>query len=430
MTTPKNWDTGYELKAVLLLTLGFGLVGLDRWILPPLFPTMMKDLNLDYQDLGNLVGVLGVAWGVSAIVIGNISDRVGRRNVLVPAVIAFSLLSALSGMAAGLVSLLVIRAVMGVAEGAVAPTGVAVAVEASHPKRRGMNNGLFQCGFAMFGLALAPILATQLVQVTSWRNVFLIVGVPGLIVAALMWFTIREPLTIAANGGTTERRASLSEIFKNRNVPLAMASLLCSMTGVFVVSAIMPNYLIDYLKLTPQQMGFVTSAIGFGGILGQFGVPTVSDFLGRRLTVLLSFALAAVFLWVFIHTGANNLSSLFALLFFVALFNFGALSIVAGPLAAEAAPLGLIASVAGMVIGVGEIFGGGVAPAIAGGIAKNYGLQYTLYFALGGQLCGLLISLFLRETAPRRAKGSKLGTVSSLDQLEEAHPEGVTTGAR
>jgi len=429
VTTNKNWDTGYEFKAVLLLTLGFGLVGLDRWILPPLFPTMMKDLGLDYQDLGNLVGILGVAWGVSAIVIGNISDRVGRRNVLVPAVVAFSLLSALSGMATGLASLLLIRAVMGIAEGAVAPTGVAVAVEASHPKRRGMNNGLFQCGFAMFGLALAPILATQLLEVTSWRNVFLIVGVPGLIVAALMWFTIREPLTIAANGGRAEKRASLSEIFKNRNVPLAMLSLLCSMTGVFVVSAIMPNYLIDYMKLTPQQMGFVTSAIGFGGILGQFGVPTVSDFIGRRLTVLLSFVGASIFLVLFMRTGAN-LPVLFGLLFFVALFNFGALSIVAGPLAAEAAPVGLIATVSGMVIGVGEIFGGGVAPSIAGGIAKNYGLQYTLHFALGGMICGFLISLFLRETAPRRAKQTKGGAVSSLDQLEEAHPEGVTTGAR
>jgi predicted MFS family arabinose efflux permease len=430
VTAPNKFDTAYEFKAVLLLTLGFGLVGLDRWILPPLFPTMMKDLGLNYQDLGNLVGILGVAWGVSAIVIGNLSDRLGRRNVLVPAVVGFSLLSALSGMASGLVSLLIIRAIMGIAEGPVAATGVAVAVEASHPNRRGMNNGLFQCGFAMFGLALAPILATQLLEVTSWRNVFLIAGVPGLVVAALMWFTIREPLTIKANGGQGAKRASLSEIFKNRNVPLAMLSLLCSMTGVFVVSAIMPNYLIDYLKLSQSQMGFVTSAIGFGGILGQFGVPTVSDFLGRRLTVLLSFLLAAVFLWAFIHTGASNLTVLFVLLFFVALCNFGALSIVAGPLAAEAAPLGLIASVAGMVIGVGEIFGGGVAPSIAGGIAQNYGIQYTLYFALGGLTCGFLISLFLRETAPRRAKHAKGGAVSSLDQLEEAHPEGVTTGLR
>jgi predicted MFS family arabinose efflux permease len=431
VTTPKSWDSAYEFKAVLLLTVGFGLVGLDRWILPPLFPTMMVDLKLDYQDLGNLVGMLGVAWGVSAIIIGSLSDRLGRRRVLVPAVVLFSLLSALSGMATGLVSLLLIRAVMGVAEGAVAPTGVAVAVEASHPKRRGMNNGLFQCAFALFGLAIAPIVATQLLQITTWRNVFLIVGIPGLIVALLMWFTIREPLTIATanGGGPAAKRAPLSEIFKQRNVPLAMLTLLCAMTGVFVLSAMLPNYLVDHLKLANTQMGFVFSAVGFGGFLGQLGVPTVSDFLGRRLAVILSFVLAAIFLWLFIHTGAN-LPTLFALLFFAALFNFGALSIVAGPLAAEAAPLGLIASVAGIVIGAGEIFGGGVAPAIAGGIAKNYGIQYTLYFALGGQLCGLIISLFLRETAPRKAKSAKMGTVSNLDRLEEAHPEGVTTGAR
>ncbi len=54
MQSSKGWDTSYEWKAVLLLTIGFGLVGLDRWILPPLFPAMMKDLNLNYQDLGNL----------------------------------------------------------------------------------------------------------------------------------------------------------------------------------------------------------------------------------------------------------------------------------------------------------------------------------------------------------------------------------------
>jgi predicted MFS family arabinose efflux permease len=289
-----------------------------------------------------------------------------------------------------------------------------------------MNNGLFQCGFALFGLAFAPIIATQLLQVTSWRNVFLIVGIPGLIVAVLMWFTIREPLTIATAGASAEKRAPLSEAFKHRQVPLAMLTLLCAMTGVFVMGAIMPNYLVDYVKLTGPQMGFVTSAIGFGGFLGQFGVPAVSDFIGRRLSVFLSFVLAAIFLWFFIHADSSNLTVMFVLLFFAALFNFGALSIVAGPLAAEAAPVGLIASVAGLVIGVGEIFGGGVAPVIAGGIAKNYGLQYTLYFALGGQLVGLIISLFLRETAPRRAKITKMGTVSSLDQLEEAHPEGVT----
>lgn len=429
MSTPKGWDSTYEWQVMLILSVAFGLVGLDRFILPPLFPSMMGDLHLNYQDLGNLVGILAIAWGVAAIVMGYLSDRLGRRRVLVPAVVVFSVLSALSGMAAGLMSLLVIRAIMGAAEGPVASTGVAVAVEASHPRRRGLNNGVFQCMISLFGLGVAPIVATQLLQVTTWRHVFFFVGVPGLIVAIFLWFIIREPVTITRPAESGAQRAPLGAILQHRNVPLAMLSLLCAMTGIFVLSALMPNYLQDYLHLTSTQMGFVTSAIGFGGFLGQLGVPAASDYIGRRLAALVSFAVAAVFLYLYIHAGADNLWTLFWLLFVASLFNFGALATIAGPLAAEAAPLGLIASVAGLVIGVGEVFGGGVAPSIAGGIAQRHGLQYTLYFALAGQIVGFLIALFLRETAPRRAKASSSGEVSDLDKFEAMHPEGVTPGS-
>jgi predicted MFS family arabinose efflux permease len=408
-------DSSYEWKAVLILSLAFGLVGLDRFILPPLFPTMMKDLGLNYQDLGNLVGALGVAWGVSAILLGGLSDRLGRRRVLVPAVVLFSVLSVLSGLATTLVGLLIVRAIMGVSEGAVAPTGVAVAVEASHPKRRGMNNGIFQCTIALFGLGIAPILATQLLKFTSWRAVFMIVGIPGLIVALFMWRIIREPASLGMPGAGATQRAPFSEVFKHRNVALSMLALLCAMTGIFVLSAVMPNYLVDYKKLTGSQMGFVTSAIGFGGALGQFGLLTVSDFIGRRLATVMSFVIAALFLFLFIHSG-SDLAVLFALLFVAAMFNFGALAILAGPIPAEAAPAGLIASVAGLVIGAGEIFGGGVAPSVAGGIAQHFGIQYTLFFALGGQIAGILISLLLRETAPRKSRSAVGGAVSVLDQ--------------
>ena len=73
-----------------LLGLGFGLVGLDRWIIAPLFPFMMKDLNLGYQDFGNLIGILGLCWGVFAIIMGGVSDKIGRRKVLIPAILLFS----------------------------------------------------------------------------------------------------------------------------------------------------------------------------------------------------------------------------------------------------------------------------------------------------------------------------------------------------
>ncbi len=417
-----TWDTRYEWQSLLVLSIAFGLVGVDRFVLPPLFPSMMKDLHLNYQDLGNLVGILGVAWGTAAILVGNLSDRVGRRRILVPAAVIFSLLSVLSGFAVGLLSLLAIRAVMGFAEGPVASTGVAVAVEASHPSRRGMNNGFFQCTIALFGIGIAPIVATQLLRVTSWRAVFWIVGAPGLIVAAFMWLIIREPSTLAASPGAGARqRAPLSTIFRHRNVLLSMVGLLCAMTGIFVLSAVMPNYLVDYLKLTSPQMGIVTSAIGFGGALGQLGLLTLSDFIGRRPATLLSFLIAAIFLWLFIHTGVN-LPVLFVLLWFASMFNFGALAILAGPIPAEAAPVGLIASVAGLVIGAGEIFGGGAAPSLAGMIAQHFGIQYTLYYALGGQLVGLVLSAFLLETAPRKSRSGPRASVSELDKVPATIP--------
>lgn len=53
-----KWDTSYEWKIVLLLTLAFGLVGLDRWIIAPLLPSIMKDLALNYQDVGLIFGAL------------------------------------------------------------------------------------------------------------------------------------------------------------------------------------------------------------------------------------------------------------------------------------------------------------------------------------------------------------------------------------
>ena len=417
MSTDKPWDVSYEWKALLTMSLAFGLVGIDRFILPPLFPAIMKDLPLTYQDLGNLVAVLGIAWGVSAIATGFLSDRLGRRSILVPAVVVFSLLSVLSGMATGLGSLLLIRTVMGAFEGPVAATGVAVAVEASHPKRRGMNNGIFQCTVSLFGSGIGPILATQLLLITTWRHVFWIVGVPGLFIAAILWFVIREPATLAAQRGTAlVARASLRTLFSHRNVPLAMVTLLCAMTGIFVLSAMMPNYLVDYVKLTGPQMGVITSAIGFGGALGQFGLLTVSDHIGRRPATLLSFVIASIALWLFIHTGSSNLPLLFGLLFIAAMFNFGALAILAGPIPAEAAPAGLVATAAGLVIGAGEIFGGGVANHIAGTIAQNSGIQYTLYFALSGQILGLILALFLRETAPRRMRNAPADHVSVLDR--------------
>ena len=304
--TGGSWDTSYEWRAVTLLGIGFGLVGLDRWIIASLLPLgMAADLGLDVQDGSNAVGALGLAWGVLAIFSGRFSDKVGHRKVLIPAIVLFSLLSGLSGVVTGVTGLIAIRALMGAMEGSYCPTSFTAVAAASLPKRRGFNQGLQQSGFALLGLGLGPIIATQLLHVVpSWRWVFWIVAIPGFIVGALLFAVLREPAQTQGGAliGATQASGRWLEVLKRRNVVLGMLALFCAMSCVFVLSALVPTYLVSYLKLSADQMAIVTSALGFGGFFGQFGVPGLSDVFGRRAVAVVGFVGAAASLWLFAHT--------------------------------------------------------------------------------------------------------------------------------
>ncbi len=428
---PGGWDTRYEWRAVALLTLGFGLVGLDRWVIADLAAlrssSMTADLGLTPQSTGTLIASLGIAWGLSSLVMGNLSDRIGRRRVIVPALLFFSVLSGFSGFAIGFASMLACRVAMGVFEGAYCPASFAAVSEASLPRRRGFNMGLQQSAFALLGLGFGPAIAAWLLDYVSWRWVFGLVGIPGLLVALLVARTVREPATVLARQGKRAEAPplSLAALFSHRNAALAMIALPCAMCGIFVLSAFTPAYLTGYLHLGDKTAAGITAAIGFGGFLGQWLLPTASDRLGRRAAALIGFGVGALFLGLFTRLDASSgVPLLFGTLFVAAGFSFGLLSLLSGPVASEAAPLGMVAGVTGVVAAAAEIFGGGVAPGIGGWIAQAYGVQNVLWLALGGLLAGLVVSLFLAETAPRLAKAGG-GVESALDRYEDEHPEGM-----
>ena len=398
----KTWDTAYEWKVVTLLGIGFALVGLDRWIIAPLFPFIAQDLGLPEGEIGRLTGILGVVWGVFAIVTGRLSDKIGHRKVLIPAIMLFSLMSGLSGMVQGLMALIFVRALMGAMEGTYCPTSFTAVAAASNPKRRGFNQGLQQSGFALLGFGLGPIIAIQLLNVVpSWRWVFWIVAIPGFVVGALLFFVLREPKDTQAGTliGATQSGGAWLDVLKVPNVIVCMLALLCAMSCVFVLGAMVPVYLVNALGLTPDAMSVVTSALGFGGFFGQFGWPGLSDKFGRKPLAILGFVGATASVWWFASTGADVLP-LFVALFVCSFFCLGNVALITGPIATESAPVGLISAAIGIVVGAGEIFGGGVAPYIAGNIADRFGLPSVLNVALVGVALGIIVTMFLRETSP------------------------------
>jgi MFS family permease len=402
--TTTAWDTSYEWKTVALLGVGFGLVGLDRWIIASLFPAMAADLGLPEGEIGRLAGILGILWGVFAIFSGRLSDAIGHRKVLIPAIILFSLMSGFSGMVQGLITLVWIRALMGAMEGTYCPTSFTAVAAASKPERRGFNQGLQQSGFALMGFALGPIIATQLLDIVpSWRYVFWICAIPGFIVGLLLYFQLREPKDTQAGAliGATQASGSWFEVLKTPNIVVCMIALLCAMACVFVLGAMVPIYLTNALQLQVTDVGLVASALGFGGFFGQFGWPGLSDRFGRKPLAILGFVGATLSVYWFASTGASVLP-LFVALFVCSFFCLGNVALITGPIATESAPRGLISSAIGVVVGAGEIFGGGIAPIIAGGVTDRFGLPSALNVALVGVALGIVVCFFLRETAPSK----------------------------
>lgn len=400
LSTPNEpasrFDPTYEFKTVGLMSVGFGLVGLDRFIINPLFPVMSKDLGLNYQDLGLISAVLALAWGLSSIWTGRLSDTIGRKRVLVPSVVIFSLLVATSGLATGLISLLVIRALMGLAEGAFLPASIVTTVEASKPSRVGLNVGIQQMAAPLVGLGLGPVLAVALLDwLPSWHWVFAVVAAPGLLVAWLMQRTLRddrpEPAPAANPAALTEEQVSpLRSVLRYRAVVMNTVGMCCWLSCLISLSAFMPSYLTDHLHLNLSQMAGVLAGLGLGSFAGMVVIPALSDRLGRKIVMVVALAIELVALWLLARTGADT-TQLFALLFVATFMNAGVVGITVGPLTYGSVPGRLATTATGVVVGLGEIVGGALAPALTGGLAQKLGIDIVPQIAMYAIGLGLVV---------------------------------------
>src|SRR5271170_6185947 len=208
----------YERTLVGILFFTWGTVFLDRMAPLYLAPYFAREFHLGNAQIGTLASVLAIAWAASTFFLGALSDRVGRRPVLIPAVFAFSALSWVSGLAHSFHQLILIRALMGVAEGPTWSIMTALIEESSSARRRGRNIGLVVSAAALVGLAAAPVLTTQVASRWGWRSAFFVAGIPGLLAGFLIWKLVKEP---SENGGTTHRKPSLREyvsILRYRNI--------------------------------------------------------------------------------------------------------------------------------------------------------------------------------------------------------------------
>jgi len=396
----------YENTLIAILFFTWGMVFLDRFSQMYLAPYFAPEFHLNPEQIGTLASVLAITWGASTFLFGALSDRVGRKAVLVPAVFAFSVLSCLSATAQNFHQLLFLRALMGFAEGPTWSTITALIEESSPANRRGRNTGVVVSAAALVGLAAAPVLTTQVAAQWGWRSAFLVAGLPGVLAGFLIWKFVREPET-----AQTPRQPSWLEyvsILRYRNVWLCCIGAAGFMSWLFALSVFAPLYITEVVHQPATVAGKLLGASGLGSFFLGFLLPSLSDRIGRKPVLLMMAAMSAIVPLSFLCPFLFRYTLLLAAIVLITNTGQGIASLIMVLVPTESVPPQFRATSIGLVTLVGEISGATVAPVLSGALAEKYGLPLTMWLAAVGSAVVFMVTLFLIETA-RSKRGVALG---------------------
>jgi MFS family permease len=404
----------YENTLVAILFLTWGTVFLDRMSQLYLAPYIVPEFHLTHAQVGLLASVLAITWAISTLVFGALSDRLGRRPILIPAVFAFSILSWLSGIAHSFHQLLLIRALMGIAEGPCWSIMTALIEESSTPTRRGRNIGIVVSAGALVGLAVAPVLTTQVAARFGWRWAFFLAGAPGILMGLLMWKFVKEPKPAASAGTEARHRVRLQDYFsilRYRNIWLCCLGAAGFISWLFLSNVFAPLYITEVAHQAPTTAGFLLGATGLGSFLLGFILPSVSDRLGRKPVLLAMAAMSSLVPLVLLIPPLYAYPWLLATILLLTNAGQGMPTLVMVLIPTESVPPQFAATSIGLATLVGEIVGATIAPTLGGALAESHGLRITLLMAAGGTAIVFLAALFLKETARVKSGNVQLQSV-------------------
>lgn len=258
---------------------GMVLYFTERWIFGPLIPSLMDE----FHETRTVLGVIGSGslWGymMTPVIAGILSDRFGRKHPVLLGIAGFSGFTVISGLVSGPAQLFVFRFLTGVAEAFFFLPLVALTLEL-FPERPGFYVTFMASGSSL-GWAVGPALAGWLLRLTgSWRWPFVVTGVAGLCVWALLWWSF-------PGEARKERPASFFDRSVLTRSSLAMLFLL-ALTFTFEIGTEFgftmwfPVFLKTEVGMTVSAAGMVAGLYGVGQFFGRPLLGFISDRVGYR----------------------------------------------------------------------------------------------------------------------------------------------------
>jgi MFS family permease len=278
--------TRFNGYATLMLSLVFMLANADRNILSVLLDPIKKSLHASDAAMGALGGLaFALVYATTAIPFARLADRGNRRNLIALALTFWSALTAVCGLASSYLLLLLARTGVAVGEAAHQPAIMSMIGDTFPRRSRGMATAWLTVGTAT-GLGIGAVIAGAMNDAYGWQSAFFVLGAPGLLVAALVFFTMREPARGAADGAGPV--ASTPEPFWQGMRQLASIRTIrwLVLANFFIAIAFtswlqwLPAFFMRVHHMTGRQAG---GGYGLGILVGATAASLVGGFLSDRL---------------------------------------------------------------------------------------------------------------------------------------------------
>lgn len=282
VNTGKSFGSySYRTYVLATLTIVYTFNFIDRILISVVSVPIINEFELSQFQFGLLSGIgFALFYTILGIPIANLSEKYSRVRIIGTCVILWSVATVLCGFTVGFITLLLARMLVGIGEAGCTPPANSLISDYYVPVARPQALGIYAMGVTAGGF-LAQLFGGFILQIFTWREAFIYVGAPGILIGILVLTTIKEPPRGYSDPPGTKKpekadfREAVAEIFSKKTFwIMATGATIAAFSG-YSLTTLQPQHVVFNQGYTPGEtaimfMAPVALAGTFGAFLGGF----------------------------------------------------------------------------------------------------------------------------------------------------------------